>query len=194
MNTNRRLLAATIAALALLTAAGCGGGDDDSASSGDQQSATTTTDASASSNTTTDEVEGASSDDPCRMLTAEEAEAALGRAVREPVTRIIPESPQTGAGFDCAYSSATEESGPASVHVALLGDRVPRDAWEQAERSEGLEEISGVGELAFFDSSQDELMVFDAGRWVQVQMINSTRPAELVALLSTIATNALERI
>lgn len=193
MNTNRTLLAATIAALALLTAAGCGGSSDDSAASKDNASAPTTTE-QADPSTTSGEAEGANSDDPCRLLTAAEAEAALGRAVRTPVTMTIPESPQTGAGFDCSYSSAKEDAGPASVHVALLGDRVPRNDWEQAERSEGLEEVKDVGELAFYDDGQTELMVFDHGRWLQVQLINTTHYGEEIALMSAIARNALERI
>jgi hypothetical protein len=52
-----------------------------------------------------------------------------------------------GNGFDCSYSDA----GSSSVHAALLGDKVPRAEWEQTERQEDLQEVSGVGELAFFD-------------------------------------------
>jgi hypothetical protein len=132
--------------------------------------------------------------DPCRLLTAAEAEAALGRAVRPPVTTDIS-SADLGTGFDCAYNSVNQDAGPASVHAALLSDRVPRATWEQAARQEtGLEEVTGVGELAFFDKYGQKIDAFDHGRWVQVQMINSTRPSELLALLSEMARNAIARI
>jgi len=127
------------------------------------------------------------------LLTAEEAEAALGRAVAAPVKTEIPDS-QYGPGFDCAYGAVDQSGGSASVHVALLGDQFPRDEWEQGQRAvEGIEEVAGVGELAFFDGDTN-MDVFDQGRWIQVQMIRSTRFDELLALLSDMASNAVERI
>lgn len=132
--------------------------------------------------------------DPCRLLTSAEAEAALGRAVGPPVTLSLSD-PALGNGFDCAYNSVNQEAGPASVHVGVLGDNVPRDGWEQAERAEtDLEEVFGVGELAFFDRHNQSIDAFDQGRWIQVQMINSTRFAELLVLLTDIARNAIARI
>ena len=78
---------------------------------------------------------------------------------------------------------------------SLSWDQIPRDEWEQAEREEpDLQEVAGVGELAFFDESNETIEVFDQGRWVSVQMINSTRPSELLALLTDMARNALERL
>lgn len=131
--------------------------------------------------------------DPCRLLTAAEAEAALGRAVGAPVKREFPGS--SGTGFDCAYNSVNQDAGPASVHAGLLGNTVPRSEWEQAERQQAdLQEVAGVGELAFFDKYHQTIDVFDHGRWVQVQMINSTRFSELLALLTDMARNAVERI
>lgn len=198
MTTKTRLLAASIAALALLTTVGCGGGgnDDNEAVAADRPETTSATEAAPEETDDSEETAdtGDTSGDPCRLLTSTEAEAALGRAVRTPVSREI-ESPQTGNGFDCAYSALVEDAGPASVHAALLGDKVPRDGWEQAEREQAdLVEVEGVGELAFFDEYSSAIDVFDHGRWVQVQMINSTRFSELLALLTDMARNAIERI
>lgn len=132
--------------------------------------------------------------DPCRLLTSAEAEAALGRTVGPPVIRTLSNT-GLGNGFDCAYNSVNQEAGPASVHVGILGDAVPRDGWEQAERADAdLQEVPGVGELAFFDEHNQSLDAFDQGRWIQVQMINTTRFSELLALLTEIARNAIARI
>ena len=88
-----------------------------------------------------------------------------------------------------------QEAGPASIQVGVLGDNVPRDGWEQQARAQAdLQEVFGVGELAFFDSESQSLDAFDQGRWIQVQMINSTRFAELLVLLTDIARNAIARI
>lgn len=128
------------------------------------------------------------------MLTRAEAEAALGNPVLPPVSQEI-DSLGFGDGFNCAYGAANQDAGPASVHATLLGDQFPRDEWEQAEREQpDLQEVEGVGELAFFDESDSTIDVFDQGRWVEVQMINSTRNSELLALLTDMARNALERL
>ena len=128
------------------------------------------------------------------MLTSAEAEAALGRPVFLP-PRTEELDLGFGDGFNCAYNSANQDAGPASVSVSLLGDQIPRDEWEQAEQEEpDLQEVAGVGELAFFDERGGTIEVFDQGRWVSVQMINSTRHSELLALLTDMARNALERL
>ncbi len=194
--SQRRLgcgLAASIG-VATLILAGCGGGSDDETKSpstaADPDTSSSSTGDSATETTAADAPDA--SGDPCRLLTAEEAEAALGRAVAPPVKTEIPDT-QYGSGFDCAYGAVDQSGGSASVHVGLLGDQFPRDEWEQAERAEGYEEVAGVGELAFFDGDS-KLDVFDDGRWIQVQMIGSTRFDELLPLLSDLARNAVERI
>ncbi len=197
LRRRRRLgrgLAASIA-VATLILAGCGGGSDDATESpstaASEPDTTSSSTADSATETTAADAPDASGD-PCRLLTAEEAEAALGRAVAPPVKTEIPDT-QYGSGFDCAYGAVDQSGGSASVHVGLLGDQFPRDEWEQAERAEGYEEVAGVGELAFFDGDS-KLDVFDDGRWIQVQMIGSTRFDEQLALLMDIARNALERI
>lgn len=142
---------------------------------------------------TTDAASPNSSGDPCRWLTAEEAEAALGVVVRPPVRTEIPDSAY-GPGADCAYNSVDEPAGPASVHVAILGTRFPRDLWDQAQRAEGFAPVAGVGELAYFDGNS-KLEVFDQGRWIQVQIVNPQVMAGdgLIPLLSDLARNAIER-
>lgn len=131
--------------------------------------------------------------DPCRWLTVDEAEAALGVVVAPPVTIEIPDSTY-GPGGDCAYHSVDEPAGPASVHVAILGTRFPRDLWDQAQRAEGSTAVAGIGELAYFDGD-NKLDVFDLGRWIQVQVINPQVNEDdgLVPLLSDLARNAVER-
>ena len=101
-----------------------------------------------------------------------------------------------GNGFNCAYHAVNEDViGASSVHAGVLGDHVPRDEWEQAERAEtDLQEVAGVGELAFFDEHNQKIDAFDHGRLVTVQMINSTRFSESLALLTEIARNAIARI
>lgn len=187
LRSRRRLgrgLAASIGVAALILA-GCGGGSDDAAES--PSTAASEPDTSSRSTVASD-VSG----DPCRLLTAAEAEAALGLAVASPVKMEIPDT-QYGSGFDCSYPAVDQTGGATSVHVGLLGDGFPRDLWEQGQRAEGLEEVSGVGELAFFDGD-NKIDVFDQGRWIQVQMINSKRFDELLPLLSDLARNAVERV
>jgi len=130
--------------------------------------------------------------DPCRLLTAAEAEAALGKPVADPV-RLEFDGP-TGPGTDCHYDSVDQSSGPASIHVGYFGEGIPRADWEAAQRADGLEEVSGAGEIAFFDEDDATLEVYDAGRWIQLQMINSERFDETLAILVDVAGNALERI
>jgi hypothetical protein len=198
MTTKTKLLAASIAALVLLTMVGCGGDGKDNAeattpaTTGAIEASTATTNPTSSDTAPSDASAGG---DPCRLLTSTEAENALGRAVGAPVSLVLGLSPQTGNGYDCAYHSVNQDAGPASVHAGLLGDQVPRDAWEQAERAQpDLQEVTDLGELAFFDENKQSIDVFDQGRWVQVQMINSTRHSELLTLLTDLARNALERI
>jgi len=197
LHSKRRLghgLAASIG-VATLILAGCGGGSEGAATSpstaADPDPSSSSTGDSTTETTATDAPDA--SGDPCRWLTAEEAEAALGVVVGPPVRTEIPDSGY-GPGADCAYHSVDEPAGPASVHVGLLGDQFPRDLWEQAERAEGFAAVAGVGELAYFDGDT-KLDVFDQGRWIQVQVINpqGNEIDELVPLLSDLARNAVER-
>jgi hypothetical protein len=130
--------------------------------------------------------------DPCRLLTAAEAEAWLGQPVAAPLPSTF-DIPPTGPGYDCSYSAVDESAGPTTVHVAVLASDLPRDLWEQAERAEDVEEVSGVGELAFFDKYDYKLDAFDHGRWIQAQLIN-TSESTLLADLSQIVINAIARI
>ena len=193
---NRRLrngLAVSVA-VATLILASCGGGSD-VATTSPSTSASGPVSSTENSSTETPATDAPdASGDPCRLLTAAEAEAALGVAVGSPVKTEIPDSGY-GAGADCAYQSVDEPAGPASVHVGLLGDRYPRDLWEQAQRAEGLAAVADVGQLAYFDGDT-KLEVFDQGRWIQVQMINPevNEVDDLVPLLSDLARIAVERV
>jgi len=130
---------------------------------------------------------GAGSADPCRLLTADEAAAALGREVEK---RVI----ELGQGLAlCDYYDPNEDAGPASVHATVLSDDIPKDLWEQSQIADGLQPVPGVGELAFFDDDT-HLEVYANGTWIQVQMINSTRFSEVLAILSEIGRNAVDRL
>lgn len=190
-----RGLAASIGVTTLILA-GCGGGSDDATESPSTAVSEPDTSSSSTGDSTTETTAADAADasgDPCRLLTAEEAEAALGVAVRPPVKTEIPDSGY-GSGADCLYQSVDEPAGPASVHVGILGDQFPRDLWEQAQKAEGFAAVSGVGELAYFDGD-NKLEVFDQGRWIQVQMVNPqlNEIDQLVPLLSDLARNAVER-
>jgi hypothetical protein len=135
-----------------------------------------------------------SSGDPCRLLTSDEAQAALGRAVGVP-TKLNRPGQQYGTMSDCAYNATDQSAGPASVHVGILGESFPKDQWEQSEKAQsGYEPVAGVGELAFYSSNDNKIDVFDHGRWIQAQLINSKRASEQKALLTDIARNALKRV
>ena len=130
---------------------------------------------------------GAGSADPCRLLTADEAAAALGREVE---SRVI----EAGQGLAlCDYYDAKGDAGPASVHAAVLSDDIPKDLWEQAQIADGLQAVPGVGELAFFDGDTT-LEVYANGTWISVQMINSMRFSEVLAIMSEIGRNAVDRL
>ena len=127
------------------------------------------------------------------MLSAAEAEAALGMPVQEPVTRGFG-SQVYGHGSDCSYSTVNQDAGPTSVHVGVLGEGFRRDQWEQAEQAQaGLQEVPGLGDLAFFDESNETIDAFVGARWVQAQMMN-TNESELLAGLTEIVRRAIERI
>ena len=190
MTTRTRLFSASLAALAMLTTFGCGGGGG-GGGAGDKPAATGATEVPADAGTTPGagapvEVSGG---DPCRLLTSAEAQAVLGEAVLAPVTGDLSD-PRSGTGFACSYSSA----GADRVSANLLGDKVSRAEWEQTERQENLQEVAGVGELAFFDVHNEEIVVFDNGRAIQVGLANGTTGPELLALLTDLARKALERI
>jgi hypothetical protein len=133
------------------------------------------------------------SQDPCRLISAAEAEAALGMPVNEAVTTGF-DSPTYGHGSDCSYSSVDQSAGPTTVHVGVLGDNFPRELWEQEERAQdGAQEVPGLGDIAFFDENNETIDAFVGGRWVQAQMIN-TNESELLADLTEIVRTAIERI
>jgi hypothetical protein len=196
MKTTTRLLPATLATLALLTAA-CSSDPSTTDAAGDASATSTSVDSGGSALQSADTAEalGASSPgggDPCRLLTSAEAQAVLGQSVREPV--IVERDLQTGAMFDCAYNSVDQSAGPASVHAGVLGDTFNRGQWEQAEQADGLEPVSGIGGLAFYDSGSEKLDVFDNGRWIQIQIINPKNSADILTLLTNVARDALTRV
>jgi hypothetical protein len=180
-----------MAALAMLTTVGCGGGGGGGGGAAGQPAATGATEVPTNAGTAAGAGAAVetSGGDPCRMLTAAEAQSVLGEAVLAPVTHDLSD-PVSGHGFACSYSSANANR----VSANLLGDKVPRAEWEQAERQEDLQEVAGVGELAFFDGHNEEIVVFDHGRAIQVGLANGTTGSELLAILTGLARKALERI
>ncbi|MEO6126244.1 MAG: hypothetical protein ABIR32_21300 [Ilumatobacteraceae bacterium] len=129
----------------------------------------------------------ASTNDACRLLTLDEAEAALGREVE---LRVI----EIGGGLTlCDYYAVNEDAGPASIHASVLAENVPKDIWESAQRAEGYEEVAGVGELAFYDDDKT-LEVFADGKWISIEMINSTRFSEVLSVLTDVGIKAVERL
>jgi len=185
-----------IAVAAVVVLGACGGGVTTKGAAAPEAAGDGSTSNSTEDSTTetaaadTSDVSG----DPCRLLTAEEAKAALGVAVAPAVKTEHPDSGY-GPGADCRYHSVDEPAGPASVHVGILGDEYPRALWEQAQQAEGFAAVSGVGELAYFDGD-NKLEVFDQGRWIQVQMVNPqlNEIDQLVPLLSDMARNAVQRV
>ena len=93
---------------------------------------------------------------------------------------------------DRTASGVSQQS--AATDVGVLGEDFPRDQWDQAERAQaGLQEVPGLGDLAFFDESNETIDAFAGGRWVQAQMMN-TNESELLAGLTEIVRRAIERI
>ncbi len=138
-------------------------------------------------------VGGGGSQDPCRLISPAEAEAALGMPVQEAVVTEF-DSQTYGHGSDCSYSTVDQAAGPTTVHVGVLGEGFPRDLWEQSERAEsGMQEVEGLGDIAFFDETNGKIDAYVGGRWVQAQMIN-TNESELLADLTEIVRTAIERI
>ena len=133
------------------------------------------------------------SQDPCRLISAAEAEAALGMPVQAAVTTAF-DSQTYGHGSDCSYSTVDQAAGPTSIHVGVLGEGFPRELWEQGERAQtGVQEVTGLGDIAFFDESNETIDAFVGGLWVQAQMIN-TNESELLGDLTEIVRIAIERI
>jgi uncharacterized protein YceK len=131
--------------------------------------------------------------DPCRLMSAAEAEAALGMAVQAAVTTAF-DSQTYGHGSDCSYSTVDQAAGPTTVHVGVLGEGFPRELWEQEERAQpGVQEVPGLGDIAFFDETNETIDAFVGGRWVQAQMIN-TNESELLGDLTEIVRLAIERM
>ena len=132
-------------------------------------------------------------DDPCRLITAAEAEAALGMPVRPAVITGF-DSQTYGHGSDCSYSSVDQSAGPTTVHIGVLGEGFPRDLWEQEERADPeVQEVPGLGDIAFFIENDEKIDAFVGGRWVQAQMIN-TNESTLLADLTEIVRIAIERL
>lgn len=132
-------------------------------------------------------------EDPCRLITAAEAEAALGAPVRPAVTTAF-DSQTYGHGSDCSYSTVDQSAGPTTVHIGVLGENFPRDLWEQQARAEAdIQEVPGLGDLAFFDENNEKIDAFVGGRWVQAQLIN-TNESELLADLTEIVRIGIDRL
>lgn len=195
--TITRSLRATLVAIALLTVAACGGGggdddDDDKAAStanatdqstqADEADSPTEDSEPAPENDDTDDTESsAAAGDPCGLVTSAEAEEIIGHPVGEGHAREMED-----VSF-CEY-------GDGSFRIGLLGDGIPKDEWEAAEREQdGLEEVSGLGELAFFDPHNQVLDVFADGLWIQGGL-DAGSGVDIKPMLTEVLRIALERV
>ena len=131
-------------------------------------------------------VAGASSAtrDPCRLLSAADVTAVLGKTVVG--IAVTAKASTIGTTAACMWGD---------LGIAILGDKVPRAGWEKAERDQlGLVEVRSVGELAFYDKEHDVLDVFDRGIWLQVRGVKRDGPKSLIESYSAVALKALKRI
>ena len=188
----RRLLVAS-AAVALLTMAGCGG--DSPASTPKGSAASVSEPAAANSTPASAEPDGADDvddGDPCRLITPAEAEVVLGTPVMTGEAS-SSDTPGYGEGFSCSYSAVDQSSGPTTARVSVLGSGFPPAEWEQAQRSDGMTAVEGVGDVAFVDEYNGSMDVLVDGSWLQAQLINVDE-ATLVSELTEICARAIERL
>ena len=131
-------------------------------------------------------------DDPCRLITPEEAAAALGKAVVVTPEKAEFDGGATGPGAGCGYRAANE-TGNSVIQVSVLGTGFPQDVWEQAQQAEGFQTVTGVGDVAFFDDDTT-MEVYVEGTWLSIQMIGSERYDEVLAVLTDVGQNAVDRL
>lgn len=176
-----------VAALGLVTlvVAACSGGA--------ASSSTRTAAASPTSTTQATSQAGTGTVDACALVTAAEAQAAMGVPVATKAG--LPVS--AGNGSDCAYESADANRNTLSVGVAAE-DKDGFDA-EFGARSPGSAPITGVGSDAYFSVSGNTgtLAVWQNGTALEIQITDGsgdTTPAQIQAAATTVALAALGRL
>lgn len=175
----RILIAPVVLALGLVA---CGGSSKTATTAATTATTTAasggvTTIAAATSATST-AATGTAGGDLCRLVTAAEAQAILGRPVGAGKVTKGAASP-TGEVGSCVYR-ATNDTGVIAktiVNVAGFGTKVPRDAFFQQIGADAptATKISGLGQDAF--NVDGVVAVFDSGRAITVQIMVDGKPA-----------------
>lgn len=165
----------------------------------------TTADSTSESTTTTEATDGTAAppdtsppatDDLCRILSADEAEAILGGPVTE-LNNTSTDGP-LGLSGSCGYR-ATSDTDPVAVqtlvNVVVLGTTITIEQFEQELFGDQPDaaEVTGVGERALLLPGGDSLIVFDGGTVVSVQILIARQPVDQ-SVLADVATTALDRL
>ncbi len=142
---------------------------------------------------------GASTIEACRLVTKDEAAAALGEGVKDP-DGVNVGTQDLAPGLTATISSCTfdSSSGARSVEVTFwkAGGTVAsqlRQAFEQLLCAQK-ERVTGLGDLAcWYDSTKTELQVLKGATFVDFQITQASGPDRSEAL-KTLAQKALARI
>lgn len=193
MNVHRSWSAGALVVVIAVAVAACGGSGTPSLSSA-TGTATIAPGTAPSANTTSATSQaGTGTADPCALVTAAEAQAAMGVPVA--TTAGLPLS--AGNGSDCAYESADANRNSLSVGVAAE-DKDGFDA-EFGAGSPGSAPVTGVGSDAYFSVSGNTgtLAVWQNGSALEIQITDAsgaTTPAQIQAAATTVALAALSRL
>ncbi|HEY8827728.1 MAG TPA: hypothetical protein VIM17_08215 [Jatrophihabitantaceae bacterium] len=193
----RTLLACGTLALALALTA-CGGSAKPSQNkgpgSGGTPAATGTSTTTSSAATSGSAAGGGSTGtsaggDYCSLVTRDEAQAVLGRAVQPGLSR----SGTTPAGVSgsCIYNDANPVVGkPAVVNVIVLGTKIPRSVYDQELKGDpdapDIKPLSGLGEDAFFIPGV--VTVFDHGLVLSLEIIKDGVPVDTATITDLLRT------
>ena len=164
-------------AAALVACGGSSGSDTTSATTAAASAGVTTT-ARAATGSTPTVAAGTAGGDLCRLVTAGEAEAALGRPVGPGKPTKGAASP-TGEVGACLYR-ATNDTGVIAqtiVNVGAFGTKVPRDVFLQQVGADAptAVKVGGLGQDAF--NIDGVVAVFDNGKAITVQIMVDGKPA-----------------
>jgi hypothetical protein len=196
------VMRSTVACVALaLTFAACSSSSKPAANSpavgsttGSTSAASSTSASAASSSTSA----GAASSLPsgsfdfCRLITQDEAQAAVGKPVKVGI-RSSQQSPLGPVG-GCVYGSTdTTQTSRTLVNVVFLGNKLTRALFDQqvsAKVGSAAKPVAGIGEKAIYFTGI--IAVFDHGIALTVQTVKDNVPGT-EAVLTVLAHKALDR-